>query len=99
MACRGVIFSLIAVLALACPVLAWDLHTGQILAVGKSSITVRDSRDNEDEAIAVTAETKITRNGKPAKLSDLAIGDKAEVDATELDGKLTAKSIKAFMPE
>ena len=78
---------------------AAEIHSGRVLAVGATSITIRDERDMEDEKILVTAETKITRNGKPAKISDLGIGDKAKVDANEAGGKLTAKSIEAFSAE
>jgi hypothetical protein len=78
---------------------AAEIHSGRVLAVGATSITIRDERDMEDEKILVTAETKITRNGKPAKVSDLGIGDKAKVDANEAGGKLTAKSIEAFSAE
>lgn len=96
---RRFVLGLGLALLFAAPLLAREVHEGRILAVGKSSITVRDQRDQEDDKIEVTAETKITRNGKPAKVSDLAIGDKAKVEVTEVDGKLIAKSIQAFMPE
>jgi hypothetical protein len=78
---------------------AAEIHSGRVLAVGADSITIRDDRDKEDEKILVTAETKITRNGKPAKVSDIGIGDKAKVDAKEAGGKLTANSIEAFSAE
>jgi hypothetical protein len=78
---------------------AAEIHSGRVLAVGADSISIRDERDKEDERIIVTAETKITRNGKPAKISDIGIGDKAKVEATEAGGKLTAKSIEAFSAE
>lgn len=81
------------------PLIAREIHEGKVLAVGNSSITIRDKRDMDDDRILVTAETKITRNGKPAKLSDIGLGDKAKIDASEVDGKLTAKTIEAFMPE
>lgn len=90
---------LFAVLALSVALYARELHSGRIIAVGTSSITLDDNRDKENDKIEVTAETKITRNGKPAKLSDLAVGDKAKVDATEVGAKLVAKSIEAYMPE
>lgn len=78
---------------------AAEIHKGKVLAVGDKSITIRDDRDMDDDRILVTKDTKITRNGKPAKLADLGIGDLAKIDADEVDGKLTAKSIEAFMPE
>lgn len=96
---RSWLLALIAIVALSATLFARELHTGRIISVGATSITVRDDRDQENDKIEVTAETKITRNGKPAKLTDLAAGDKAKVDATDVGGKLTAKSIEAFMPE
>ena len=90
---------LAVLLALILPLQAAEVHSGKILSVGAKSITILDERDGEDENIAVTATTKITRNGKPAKLSELGVGDKAKIDATESGGKLTANSIEAFMAE
>lgn len=89
----------VLLLVLVPALLAAEIHSGKVLAVGTGAITIRDERDMANERILVTAETKITRNGKPAKLSDLGIGDMAKIDANEVGGKLTAKSIEAFMPE
>ena len=96
---RRLVLSLGLALLLVAPLLAREVHEGRILTVGRSSITLRDPRDQENDTIEVTADTKITRNGKPAKLTDLAAGDKAKVEAADVDGKLIAKSIQAFMPE
>lgn len=95
------LFCMVAVLALlGSPLLlAAEVHSGKVISVGKSSITVRDDRDGENDVIQVTGDTKITRNGKPAKLTDIAVGDKCKVEATDVQGKLQAKSIEAFMPE
>ena len=96
------LFCVVAVVALVAGstlALAAEIHSGKVLSVGKSSLTIRDDKDGDDDNIQVTAETKITRNGKPAKLSDIGIGDKAKVDATEAGGKLTAKSIEVFVLE
>jgi hypothetical protein len=79
--------------------LAAEIHSGKVLAVAAGSITIRDEKDMANEKVLVTADTKITRNGKAAKLTDIGIGDQAKIDASEIDGKLTAKSIEAFMPE
>lgn len=96
---RAFCLALLAVVITASPLLAREVHSGRLISVGKSSVTIRDDRDGENDKIEVTAETKITRNGKPAKLSDLGVGDKTKVEASEVNGKLTAKSIDAFMPE
>lgn len=78
---------------------AMEIHSGQVLAVGANSITIRDARDMEDERILITAATKITLNGKPAKVSEIGIGDKAKIDAKEVNGKLTANWIEAVSLE
>jgi hypothetical protein len=96
---RSLLVALLILCLTTLPLLALELHSGKVLAVQQKSITIRDDRDNDDDKIMVTADTKITRNGKPAKISDIGIGDKATVDATEVDGKLVAKSIDAVMPE
>ncbi len=93
------LLSVLAVFVLTAASFALELHSGRIIAVGTSSITLDDKRDKENDKIEVTAETKIMRNGKSAKLSDLAVGDKAKVDATEVGTKLVAKSIEAYTPE
>jgi hypothetical protein len=96
---RFLLASVLAVGLSTLPLLALEVHAGKVIAVQQKSITIRDDRDNDDDKIMVTAETKITRNGKPAKLSDIGIGDKATIDATEVDGKFVAKSVDAVMPE
>lgn len=93
------LMSVIAVIALSASLFALELHSGRIIAVGASSITLDDAIDKENDKIEVTAETKIMRNGKPAKLSDLSVGDKAKVQATEVGTKKIATSIEAYMPE
>jgi len=93
------VVSLVAFVAGSTLALAAEIHSGKVLSVGKSSITIDDDIDGDDDMFQVTADTKITRNGKPAKLADIGIGDKVKVDATEAGGKLTAKSIEAFVLE
>ena len=81
------------------PALAADeIHEGKVTAAGDGKITVVDNRDDEVDTFVVTAETKVTRNGKPAKLSDVQPGDKAKVTATLRDGALVAKEIAAMAP-
>lgn len=71
-------------------------HQGRITAVGKAEIMVLDTKDGESETFTVNAETKISVDGKPAKLVDLQSGFTAEITAEQgTDGKLTAKMIVA----
>lgn len=76
-----------------------EFHEGKVTAVGDGKITVLDNRDDDNDTFTVTVETKITRNGKPAKLSDVQPGDKAKVTAALRDGSLVAKEIAAFSPQ
>ena len=76
-----------------------EIHEGKVTAVSDGKLMVLDSRDDDNDSFVVTAETKITRNGKPAKLSDIQVGDKAKVSATSRDGMLIAKEIAAVAPQ
>src|SRR5262245_12321990 len=76
-----------------------EIHEGKVIAVGSDTITVLDQRDDDNDKFTVTAETKITFNGKPAKLSDIHAGDRAKITATQKGDKLIAKEISARSPE
>jgi len=75
-----------------------EVHEGKVISVGDSKLTVLDRRDDDNDTFVVTAATKITRNGKPAKLNDIQPGDMASVTATSQDGMLVAKVITAASP-
>ena len=73
-----------------------EVHEGKVMSVGDGTITVLDRRDDDLDTFTVTAETKITKNGKPARLSEIQAGDSATVTATATGGgKLIAKEIIA----
>lgn len=76
-----------------------EIHEGKVLSVSTSSITVNDIKDGDNDTFEVTAETKITLNGKPAKLTEIQAGDRAKVTATMKGDKFTAKEIAARSPE
>jgi hypothetical protein len=76
-----------------------ETHQGKVISVGAGEIVVLDDKDGDNDRFAVSAETKITRNGKPAKLSEVFVGDRAKVIAAQVNGKLVAKSIEARAPE
>ena len=76
-----------------------EVHEGKVVAVSDGKITVFDKRDSENDTFLVTADTKISRNGKPAKLSELQMGDMAKVTAISQGEKLIAKEIVAAAPE
>ena len=76
-----------------------EVHEGKVVAVTEGKMMVLDKRDSETDTFIVNAETKISRNGKPAKLSDVQAGDRAKVTATSQGEKLIAKEIVAAAPE
>jgi hypothetical protein len=76
-----------------------EVHEGKVVAVGSDRITVLDQRDDDNDTFTVTAETKITFNGKPGKLINIHAGDRAKVTATPKGDKLIAKEIVARSPE
>jgi hypothetical protein len=86
------------IIAIRSAVAADEIHEGKVIAVGDGKITVLDNRDDDNDTFVVTAETKITRNGKPGKLSDVQPGDKAKVTAALRDGGLVAREIVAMAP-
>lgn len=75
-----------------------EIHEGKIMTVGSDTITILDNRDGDNDTFQVTAKTKIVRNGKPAKLQDLAPGDKARVVAQQEGTNLIAKEISVMPP-
>lgn len=78
---------------------ASEVHEGKVLAVTADSITIQDDRDDESDKFVVTFETKVTRNGKPAALKDIQVGDRAKVTGQQRGQKLVAESISARAPE
>jgi hypothetical protein len=82
------------------PLLAADeIHEGKVVSVGGGTITVLDKRDGDNDTFIVNAQTKLLRNGKPAKLSDIQPGDMAKVTAVSDGDKLVAKEVVAVAPE
>jgi hypothetical protein len=82
--------------------LADDLHEGKVLAVGTESLTVMGKTPGADTlTFVVTAETKVTKNGKSGKVTDILVGDMVRVTASSAGagGKLVAKEIVAAVPK
>lgn len=91
-------FTLLAALPLlmllAGPVLADDVHSGKVISVGESAITIQDM-DGENETFTVADDCKITHGGKPATLKDIDNGDFAKIKVQQVKGKLVAVAIDA----
>jgi hypothetical protein len=97
-----VVMAAIGLLGAKAAKLADDLHEGKVLAVGTESLTVMGKTPGTDtHTFVVTAETKVTKNGKPGKLTDILVGDMVRVTASSAGagGKLVAKEIVAAVPK
>ena len=68
---------------------AYHEHEGTVVSVGDHKFTMTD-KDKKEHSHDVAADTKITLNGKDAKLSDLKKGDKIKVTMGD-DKKKVAK--------
>lgn len=78
---------------------AEEVHEGKVIGVTASSITILDDKDNQFDKFEVNADTKVTRNGKAARLSDVQAGDRCRVTASLSDKQLLAKTIAATAPQ
>jgi len=68
------------------PAPATDAYQGKILAITKASVSLID-RQGENKTFLLSAESKITINGKPASWQDIGVGNMAKIKA---GGDLTA---------
>ena len=82
-------------------VCAEEPQEGKVLAVSKDSITILDKVEGDNDVYVIDAATKITREGKPAKWSDVQVGDRVKITvaAGGAKGKMVAKEISALPPE
>jgi hypothetical protein len=79
---------------------AEEPQEGKVLVVGKDSITILDKVEGDNDTYLVDAATKITREGKPAKLVDIQVGDRVKIVVGRPEkGKMVAKEITALPPE
>jgi len=99
--CTAALLTVFAIALVSGPIVFADdeVHEGKVLSVGTNTITVSDEKDGDNDTFTVDSNTKITMNGKPAKLTDLHAGDRAKVTATQKGDKLVAKEIAARSPE
>lgn len=76
-----------------------DTFEGKVLGVGEDKLMLMGKTNADNRTFQVTAETKVTRNGKPAKLAEIQTGDKAMVTFTGSGTNLAAKQIVVAAPE
>lgn len=72
--------------------------SGAVMSVTESQVSIQ--RGTESVTLLITKDTKITLNGKDAKVSDLKMNDMADVSAEEnSDRTFKALTIKATRSE
>jgi hypothetical protein len=64
-------------------------HDGIVVSVAEGKLTMSDKDGTNEHTHTIAATTKITLDGKAAKLADLKKGDSVKVTAGA-DGKVTA---------
>ena len=72
---------------------------GVVAAVERSDLLIEDKPFAVPVRIAVSQNTKIMRNGKLARLRDIAVNDWVEVTHRPLGDKLLALTINAQAPQ
>jgi hypothetical protein len=94
-------FAVVVVALLAARVVqAEEPQEGKVLAIEKDSITILDKVEGDNDKYVIDAATKITRAGKPAKWSDIQVGDRVKITVGGgTKGKMVAKEISALPPE
>jgi hypothetical protein len=65
------------------------IHDGTVVSVAEGKLVMSDKEGKNEHTHAIGLTTKITLNGKEAKLADLKKGDAVKVTADEA-GKVTA---------
>ena len=81
----------VAVLAMATSAVyaADKTHEGKVVSVAEGKLTMTDNDGKNEHNHTIAATTKITLDGKEAKLADLKAGDKIKVTQDDA-GKVTA---------
>ena len=77
---------------------AMRLYEGKVVLAGDGTVTVVD-KDGDNDNFVVNATTKITRDGKPAKIADLEAGDRVKINAQASGTSLVASDIEARSAE
>jgi Cu/Ag efflux protein CusF len=70
-------------------------HEGKVVKVEPGKLTMSDKDGKNQHAHAIPATTKITLDGKPAKLEDLKPGNMVKVMVEKQDDKFVVVSIDA----
>lgn len=68
-------------------------HEGKVVSVSEGKLTMSDNDGKNEHSHVIAATTKITLDGRAAKLADLTKGDSVKV-TTGADGKVTMVDAK-----
>ena len=90
----AVLLVLLALFSGMAATLAEEVHDGKVQSAGEGKLTILDS-DGVNETFVVTAETKISLDGKKVQLDDLQSGYPVKVKAVRNGKTLSATSIEA----
>ncbi len=69
-------------------------YSGKVTTISATQVTMLDAQ-GENRSFEVSSDAKITLNGKPAKLTDIEVGDQIKVTTRVKDGKPLAIVIEA----
>jgi hypothetical protein len=75
-----------------------DVFAGKVVVADAGKLTIID-KDGDNEDFIISADTKITLNGKPGRLDQLKGGDSVKVTATVSGDKMTASQVEARSAE
>jgi hypothetical protein len=89
---------LIGLILTSTAVAADEVHSGKVLLAKDGKISIQD-KDGNSEVFAVAGDAKITLDGKPAKLEEIANGNVANVTVKTVGDKKTAIVIEAKAKE
>ena len=70
----------------------------EIVAIDASSVTLKGGRGQGEQRFVVTAETRITRDGEPISIADVAVGEIVRVSYTTDGNRLIARTIAIGVP-
>jgi preprotein translocase subunit YajC len=69
---------------------------GEIIAIGDNQLTLRSPRQGE-RVVKINEQTRFMKDGKPATLADLKVGDRVFAVGKEGNGQFTATRIMSGM--
>ena len=75
-----------------------EVHEGKVIASADGKISIQD-KDGNSEVFAVAPDAKITLDGKPVKLQEIANGNMAKVTVKTMGTKKTATVVEAKSKE